>query len=217
MKRKPNPILAAIELSLKGRRPLVIADGWHKEPRETQLEIIRRLFTQETIDEVGFLVLGAVLAGDKQMIEIVGDAIKAGDHLFSRDREKLLLRRALWYRLTWWSSLMLTHKGDVHASVNALKKGIERECNNKRELEPYQWARLRRVLGVPKRSTVRHDRNPVKHGFVGEIIDLAPPLTKRQEKERKAAEERQLERERQFSRQARARRTSSTKRRKTVS
>jgi hypothetical protein len=194
MKRKLNPILAAIELSLKGQRPLAIMDSWHKESKETQFDIIRRVFTPETIYEAGCLVLGAVLAGDKQMIEIVRDAIKAGDHLFKRDREKVLLRPALWYRLTHWNSLMLTHKADVQRSVNELKKGIEQHCNNGRKLDQYRWSRLRKVLGVPKRSTVRHDRNRVKFGEVGEIIDLAPPLAKK-----------------------RRRRTSSTKRRKTVS
>jgi hypothetical protein len=39
MKRKLNPILAAIELSLKGQRPLAIMDGWHTLPKETQLDI----------------------------------------------------------------------------------------------------------------------------------------------------------------------------------
>jgi hypothetical protein len=229
MKQKPNPILAAIELSLKGQRPLAIMDGWHKESKEAQLEIIRRLFTQETIDEVGCLVLGAVLAGDKQMIAQVRGAIKASDHLFNRDREKELLRPALWYMILHWRGRGL--------SVEELKAGIEQHCNHGRKLEQHRWSRLRKVLGVQKRSSVRHDRKRVKIGEVGEIIDLAPPLTKRQEKERRAAEERQLARERQISRQAigvnkalrrrwakillemdrAGRRTSSTKRRKTVS
>jgi hypothetical protein len=128
------------------------------------------------------------------MIEIVRDAIKAGDHLFNRDRELELLRPALWYKATHWQSLMLTHNGDVQRSVNELKKGIEQHCNNGRKLDQYRWSRLRKVLGVPKRSCVRHDRKPVKFGEVGEIIDLAPPPAKK-----------------------RRRRTSSTKRRKTVS
>jgi hypothetical protein len=44
MKRKLNPILAAIELSLKGQRPLAIMNSWHKESKETQFDIIRRGF-----------------------------------------------------------------------------------------------------------------------------------------------------------------------------
>jgi hypothetical protein len=191
---KANPILAAIELSLKGQRRTAIMDGWHKESKETQREIIRQFFTPETIEEVGCLVLGAVLAGDKQMMGCVRDAIKTGDHLFNRDREPVLLRKALFYTALHWPSLMQTHKGDVRRSVEELKKGIEQECNNGKKLEQYQWTRLRKALGLPKRSTVRHDRNPVKHGEVGEIIDLAPPPTKK-----------------------RPRGTSRTKRRKTVS
>jgi hypothetical protein len=180
MKRKVNPILAAIELSLKSQRRTAIMDGWHKESKETQLDIIRWFFTRETIEEAGCLVLGAVLAGDKRMIAQVRDAIKAGDHLFNRDRELVLLRPALWYRLTHWDSLMLTHKGDVHRSLDELKKGIEAECNHGKQLGPHQWSRLRRVMGLPKRSTVRHDRNrEKKFGEIGEIIDLAPPPTKK--------------------------------------
>ena len=177
--RKPNPILAAIELSLKGRRCTAVMDGWHTLPREEQFDIIRHFFIPETIYEVGALVLGAVLAGDKQMIKIVRDAIKAGDHLFNRDRELVLLRPALRYRLCNWDVLLFKHRGNSQRAVDELKKGIEQHCNNGTELSQYQWSRLRRVLGLPKRNSVRHDRNPVKLGEVGEIIDLASPLAKK--------------------------------------
>ena len=157
-------------------------DGWHTLQKKMQRDIIRHFFTTETIEEVGWLVLGAVLSADKQMIGNVVDAIKAGDHLFKRDREPGLLRKALFYTALHWPCLMQTHKGDVHRSVNELKKGIEQECNNKKELKQHQWTRLRRALGLPKRSTVRHDRKPVKIGEVGEIIDLAPPPAKKRRK-----------------------------------
>jgi hypothetical protein len=174
MKRKPNPILAAIELSAQGRRRLAIMDGWHTLPREMQLDIIRQFFTSETIYEVGALVLGAILAKDRQMIVAVRDAIKAGDHLFNRDRELVLLKPALRYMLCNWDSILLKNGGDSQRSVDELKKGIEHDCNNKEELPQYRWSRLARALGLPKRSSLRHDRKPVKHGEVGEIIDLAP-------------------------------------------
>lgn len=87
MTRESNPILAAIELSLKGRRRTAIMDDWETLPRWQQLDIIRQFFIPETIYEVGALVLGAVLSGDKQMPQVVRDATKAGDHLFNRDRE----------------------------------------------------------------------------------------------------------------------------------
>jgi hypothetical protein len=177
MKRKPNPIVAAAKRGLReGRQFLVILGKWEEQRPEMQLDIVRRFFTDEAVYEIGCLM------------------IKDADHMFGRDREKVLLIPALWYKLTHWNSLMLTHKGDVQRSVNELKKGIEQHCNNGRKLDQYRWSRLRKVLGVPKRSSVRHDRNPVKFGEVGEIIDLAPPLAKK-----------------------RRRRTSSTKRRKTVS
>jgi hypothetical protein len=174
MKQKPNPILAAIELSLKGQRRTAIMDGWHTFPKETQLYIIRQFFTSETIYEVGALVLGSILAGDKRMIGTVRDAIKAGHHLFNRDRELVLLKPALRYMLRNWDVILFKNGGRSQRSVDDLKAGIEQHCNRGRQLEPHQWQRLRRALGLPKRSCVRSDRKPVKLGEVGEIIDLAP-------------------------------------------
>ena len=142
-----------MQLSLKGQRPLAILANWHTLPKQTQLDITGEFFTPETIEEVGCLVLGAVLAGDKQMIGFVKGAIKAGDHLFNRDRELTLLRLALRYTLIHWPCLMLTHKGDVHRAVNELKKGFEQE--RRKKLEPHQWQRLRLALGLPKRISVR--------------------------------------------------------------
>jgi hypothetical protein len=181
MMREPNPILAAIELSLKGQRCTAIMDGWHTLPRWQQLDIIRQFFDSETIYEVGALVLGAVLADDKQLIKIVRDAIKAGHHLFNRDRELVLLKPALRYMLCNWDVIMLKNGGDSRRSVEELKKGVEQHCNKGEELPQYRWSRLARALGLPKRSCVRHGRKPVKLGEVGEIIDLAPPLAKKRQ------------------------------------
>jgi hypothetical protein len=191
VKRKPNPILDAIQLSLKGQRRTAIIDGWYTLPKETQLDIIREFFTSETIYEVGALVLGSILAGDKQMPGTVRDAIKAGDHLFNRDRELVLLRPALRYRLCNWNLILHKNRGNMQRTVEELKAGIEQHCNRGRQLEAHQWQRLRRALVLPKRSSVRGDGKAVKHGEVGEIVDLAPPLTKK--RTRKSSDTKQRE------------------------
>ena len=107
------------------------------------------------------------------MVLTVRDAIKEADHMFSRDREKELLMPALRYTLCNWAVLLDKHRGNLQATADDLKKGIEQHCNNGVELAQYRWNRLRRALGLPKRSCVRHDRKPVKLPEV-EIIDLAP-------------------------------------------
>jgi hypothetical protein len=177
MKRKPNPILDAIKFKGQGR--IVILD-WHKQPKDTQLDIIRQCFTSETIYEVGALVLGAVLSDDKQFPKIVEKAIKAGNHLFNRDRELVLSKCALCYTLRKWALILDKNHGNMQESVEELKAGIEQHCNRGTQLEQYQWTRLSRAFGLPKRSSVRRDRKAVKYfREVGELLDFAPPPTKK--------------------------------------
>jgi hypothetical protein len=187
--QKPNPILAAIDWSLKGRRYTAIMDGdWHTLPRETQLDIIREFFSPETIYEVGALVLGSILSGGKReaerMSKTVRDAIKAGDHLFNRDRELKLLRPALRYRLCNWDVLLFKNRGNSQRAVDELRKGIEQHCNNGKKLEQHQWSRLRRALALPAKLTFAAGKTKV--GTIGELIDFAPPFsnsdTKRSQK-----------------------------------
>ena len=92
----------------------------------------------------------------------VRDAIKEADHMFSRDREKVLLIPALRYMLCNWDVLLFKNRGDVHRSVDELKKGIEREYNNGEKLDQYRWSRLRRALGLPKRSCVRGENVKIR-------------------------------------------------------
>jgi hypothetical protein len=179
MKRKHNPIVAAAKRGLREQRQfLVILGKWDEQPPEMQLDIVRRFFTDEAIYEIGCIILGALIAGDKQMALTVRDAIKEADRTSGRNLEKNLLEKALRYTLCNWEVLRFKHRGDIHRSVDELKKGIEQHCNNGQELAQYRWSRLRRALGLPKRSCVRRDRKPVKLPEV-EIIDLAPPLAKK--------------------------------------
>jgi len=178
-KRKPNPILTLIDLSLKGQRRTAIMDGWHDLSREEQLEITQMVFTRETIYAVGELVLEAVLSGDKQFPKIVQGAIKAGDHLFNRDREILLLRPALRYTVCNWDVLLHKNRGHRQRTVDELKKGIEKHCNRGKQLETHQWSRLRRASGLPKRNFEPRNRKNVEYGTVDGIPILGPPLAKK--------------------------------------
>jgi hypothetical protein len=174
MKRKPNPVVVAAKRGLRERGQfLVILGKWDEQRPEEQRDIIRRVFTDEAIYEIGCLILGALVAGDKQMVLTVRDAIKEADRMFGRNLEKGILEKALRYTLCNWEGLRFKHRGDIQRSVDELKKGIEQHCNNGQELAQYRWNRLRRALGLPKRSCVRRDRKPVKFPEV-EIIDLAP-------------------------------------------
>jgi hypothetical protein len=172
MKRKHNPVVIAAKRGLREGHPVLLGK-WDEHGPEMQLDIVRRFFTDDAIYEIGCLILGALVAGDKQMVLTVRDAIKEADHMFSRDREKELLIPALRYMLCNWGTILFKNRGDIQRSVDELKKGIERHCNNGNELAQYRWNRLRRALGLPKRSCVRRDRKPVKFPEV-EIIDLAP-------------------------------------------
>ena len=181
MKRKPNPLVVAAKRGWrKGPGILVWLGKWDELKPEEQLDIVRRLFTEEAIYEIGRLVLGSLVAGDKQMALTVRDAIKQFNHMFNRDRELTLLEPALRYTLCNWETLLHKNRGDFQQSVEELKAGFEKHCNNGKQLAPYQWQRLRRALCLPRRSSVRKDRKKAAWPVV-EIIDLAPaPDKKRQ-------------------------------------
>jgi hypothetical protein len=172
-KRKLNPIIVTAKRGMKGEH-LVLVGNWDEEPSEMQRDIVRHFFTEEAIHEIGCLILGALVAKDKQMALTVRDAIRQSNQLFYRDRERMLLEPALRYRLTNWDVLLHKNRGDIQRTVAELWKGIEQHCNNGKPLEPHQRKHLRLALGLPKMSCLRHDRKPVKHGEVSEIIDLAP-------------------------------------------
>jgi hypothetical protein len=182
VKRKPNPLVVAAKRGWKeGHGILAWLGKWDELRPEMQLDIVRSLFTDEAIYDVGRLILGSLVAGDKQMALTVRDAIKQFNHMFNRDRELALLEPALRYRLCNWDVLLHKNRGDMHRSVEELKAGIEQHCNRGKQLEPHQWQRLRRALRLPKRSCVRSDRKAVKP--VVEIIDFAPaPDKKRRRK-----------------------------------
>src|SRR6266496_5145483 len=94
-----NPIVAAVKRSLRGGKPTIVFDIFKSMPVGHLKEWIKRSFDNETIREIGALIIESLLTGDKRMVKTVQDAIKASDHLFNRDREPVLLRKALIYRV----------------------------------------------------------------------------------------------------------------------
>jgi hypothetical protein len=180
--RKPNPIVDTAKGGVREgaeRELLVFLGGWDGLRPAEQLDIVRRVFTDQAIYKVGSLILGALVGGDKGMALLVRDAIKEADHMFGRDRELALLLPALRYRLLHWDEILLKNRGHLQRSVDELEKGIEQHCNNGQTLARHRWQRLRLALKLPKRSCRRGDGKAVKLGEVGEIIDLASPRAKK--------------------------------------
>jgi hypothetical protein len=160
-----NPIIAAVERTLQGRRPLImnaqlqdgstalIIHGWDSSAPWRPFN-----FSDETVREVGNIVLQALLTGDRRIVKTVGDAIKQADHLFSRDRESMLLGRAFVYVAT----------GKDWQTLEELKKGIEKHCNNGQKLHQHSWNRLRKALRLPQNITGRPKK--VRHRIAKSVF-----------------------------------------------
>lgn len=136
-----NLIIAVVETSLRGKRPTIVFDIFESMPAGHMREWIKRRFDDEAIREIGAFIIESLLTGDRRMVGTIQDAIKQADHLFSRDREKVLLRKALIY---------LKFRGGWKLDVAAFKKAIEQEFNNGQTLAQHRWNRLRKALHLPK-------------------------------------------------------------------
>ena len=144
--RSDNPIIAAVERGLRGRRPTVVLDGWESVPEAQLRAAVRFNFDDETIREVGTLVLLSLLTGDRRMVETVKHAIKQADHLFNRDREPVLLKQALAYMLGEGRGL----------DLDSLKEGIEQHFYAGNKLPQSRWNRIRKAMRLPRRDAGRH-------------------------------------------------------------
>jgi hypothetical protein len=186
--RKTNPIIVAAKSGVRDHC-LFLLGTWDEQTREDQRDIVKRFFTEEAIYEMGSLIAGALIAGDKQMAGTVRAAIKEAGRMFGRNLEKALLDKAVRYMLCNWYSLLDKHSGYIVRAVDEFKKNFERDCNNGEEIAQYRWSRLRRLLRLPKRSCVRHDRKPVKFPEV-ELIDFAPRPVENPRRRRRSTERR---------------------------
>jgi hypothetical protein len=139
-----NPIIAAMMRYKRGRPPTIILDGWESVPRVQLQAIVPFNFNDETIREVGSIVLLSLLTGDRRIVKTVKDAIKEADHIFNRDREPVLVKHVLKYL----PSLMRSG-----LDIVTLKKEIEKRSNQGRPLQQHQWNRIRKALRLPPLPT----------------------------------------------------------------
>jgi hypothetical protein len=140
-KSSDNPIIAAVERSLQGKRLVPVVDDWRSIPAGKLLVSVLITFDAKALKEVGAIVCLALLTGNRRILGIVEDALRESDHLFNRDREMKLARHVLTYLPQLWRE----HWRDIEA----IKKEIEKRSNNGQPLQPYRWNRLRKALHLP--------------------------------------------------------------------
>jgi hypothetical protein len=145
-----NPIIAALRRYFpRGYHILFDVD----RPLGPGLDQFIAIAFNGEIRESGFLVVKALLTGDRQIERIVKDAVKEANHFFHRDRELVLYKEV--------AKILpeLIHRG---LNITAIKEEIEKRCNGGKELQEDRWKRLskslllRRPPGRPKnRATKR--------------------------------------------------------------
>jgi hypothetical protein len=142
MKRKPNPIIAAVRRSLPGAFALAV-----DRPPDRVLDLLTaKFFNDATIREIGVLVVKALLTKDRQIVGILKDALKESDHIFRRDRELELRKKVLKYFPDLISSGL---------SIVAIKREIEKRSNCGNKLPQHRWNRLRKALCLVELPTGR--------------------------------------------------------------
>jgi hypothetical protein len=137
--RSGNPIIAAMQRTFSGRA--TVMDG--APPHVFEL-MIRGAYGDEVIREVGILIIKSLMLGDQRIIKTVEDAIKESDHIFKRDRERVLVERVKNYLPSLWSSGL---------DIVAIKKEIEKRSNKGKPLHQYQWSRIRDALSLANLPT----------------------------------------------------------------
>jgi hypothetical protein len=128
----PNPIIAAMQLSLAANRPV---DDASKANTLTQI-----------VMHIGIVVLASLLVGDREIVRTLKDALKESDHLLRRDREVVIRRKVIKY---------LPELIESGLDIVEVKKEIERRSNCGKKLPPYRWTRLRKSLLLPPLPTGR--------------------------------------------------------------
>ena|SRR5215475_312409 len=95
MKRKLNPIIVAIQRSFPRGGTCWLDVDHHRSPDPALDWLIANAAGDATIREIGVLILKALLLGDREIVRIVKDALKESDHLFKRDRERVLRKKVI--------------------------------------------------------------------------------------------------------------------------
>ena len=139
-----NPIIAAVRRSLPvGGSVTFDVD---RPPDRVLDRVTAFFFNDETIREIGVLVLKALLTGDREIVTTLKDALKEADHIFRRDRERVLREKVVKYLPELIGSGM---------GIVAIKREIEKRSNNDQKLDPHRWNRLRQELCLVKLPTGR--------------------------------------------------------------
>jgi hypothetical protein len=95
------------------------------------------------IYEAGTILLSSLLVGDRKIIETLKNALKTLDRIYGRNREPVLVEKALIY---------IQGKGRQHwqrLDSRSFKRYFEKQCNHGKPLEKSQWKWLRRAVGLP--------------------------------------------------------------------
>ena len=142
MKRKPNPIIAAVRRSLPGTFVLAV----DRPPDGVLDQLIAFSFNDATIREIGVLVVKALLTKDRQIVGTLRDALKESDHIFRRDRELELRKKVVKY---------LPELIGSGRSIGAIKREIEKRSNCGNKLPQHRWNRLRKALCLVELPTGR--------------------------------------------------------------
>jgi hypothetical protein len=129
-----NPIIAALRRRLpRGCSSTLDLD----RPPEGKLDLLTEFVFKDAIREIGFLVVKALLTGDRQIVRWLKDALKEANHVFRRDRELVLRGEVAKYL------------PDLYGlGIVAIKREIETRSNRGKKLEQHQWNRLRKAFSL---------------------------------------------------------------------
>lgn len=138
---RSNPIIAAVRRSMPvGGSCTFDVD----RPPEPVLDLmVMAIFKEATIREMGVLVLKALLTDDREIVRTVKDALRESDHIFRRDRERVLRKAVIKYLPE------LLHSG---LGIAGIKREIEKRSNCGNKLSPHRWNRLRKSLTLVELS-----------------------------------------------------------------
>ena len=148
--RKPNPIIAAMLHSFP-KVGMVLLDVDRYWPPDPKLDwLIANAVDDLTIRYVGLLVVKALLLGDRKIERTLHDALKECDHIFKRDRARVLHKEVL---------KILPDLMRIDGLV-AKKREIEKRRGKK--LQQKEWDRLRKQLGWGELPTGRPKKSAKK-------------------------------------------------------
>jgi hypothetical protein len=141
--KSTNPIVRAVETYMLARGIKASLRPAAAPEKETK-KIILITFDVELRQQLGDLVLEALMNGNKEFAETVKKAIKEMDRVFIRDREKAIADKVFEYYFTL---------PKPRPTGKELRKVVEEHCNNGNQFKDYRWRRLKEILLLP--------RNPV--------------------------------------------------------